>query len=349
MTQLRRTARALVSGGRGILAADQSIATLSAELEHAGVRACAEHRRAYRQLLVTTPDLHCGISGVILSDETFGQRLDNGVPFPHAVSELGMLPGIRLDVGARPLAGAPGETVTEGLDHLRERVLDYTGRGARFATWRALIAIGAGRPTERALRANAHALARYAAVCQEIGVVPLVEPRVLTVGDHTIRTCAHVTSMTLLMVMRELHDAGVDPSGVVLAPNLVQPGASSGQTATPDQVAGQTVRSLELVVSSTLAGVAVCVGGAGQTPHTPQWAAENLAALHRQDAPWPVTFHCGGPLTNRALATWRGDPERVGNGQRVLARQVNGLYAARLGAATSGRPTVRGAAPDDQE
>ncbi|HEX2301499.1 MAG TPA: class I fructose-bisphosphate aldolase, partial [Pseudonocardiaceae bacterium] len=181
---------------------------------------------------------------------------------------------------------------------------------------------------------------------QEIGVVPLVEARVLTVGDHTIRTCADVTSMALLLVMRELHDAGVDPSGVILAPNLVQPGASSADTATPDEVAEQTVRSLELVVSAALAGVSVCVGGAG---HTLQWAAETLAALHRQDAPWPVTFHCGGPLTNRALAAWRGDPDRVGNGQCVLAGQVARLHAARADATDSGRRASRGGPPDDQE
>ena len=321
--QPRRTALRLVSGGRGVLAADESPRALSARLEQAGVPPTAEHRRAYRQLLVTTPELHRGISGVILSGETFGQRLDNGVPFPHAVSELGMLPGIKIDTGVTPLAGAPGETVTEGLDQLRSRLAYYVDRGARFAKWRAVFRIDEKRPTERALRANAYALARYAALCQEAGIAAIVESEVLADGRHTIRTCADVTSMTLLLVMRELHDAGVDPAGVVLRPNLVVPGVSCGYRAEPDEIAERTVRALQLVVSAELAGIAFLSGGLRAVT-----AVETLAPLQRQGAPWPLTFCFGRLLVDPALAAWRGDPARVPDGQQALAQRVNQISTA---------------------
>ncbi|MGH3795292.1 MAG: class I fructose-bisphosphate aldolase [Pseudonocardiaceae bacterium] len=335
ITQLGRTARDLVSGGRGILAADESIRTVSARLEQAGVPPSEQNRRAYRQMLVTTPELHRGISGVLLSDETFGQRLDNGVPFPQAVTELGMLPGIRVDTGTTPLAGAPGETVTEGLDNLRKRLTGYGERGARFATWRAVIRIDEGLPTERALRANAHALARYAALCQETGVVPIIEPDVLADGAHTIRTCADVTSVALLLVMRELHDAGVDISGVVLTPAMVLAGMSSGCHPDPDEVADRTVRALQLVVSAELAGVAFLSGA--QSPVT---ATENLAATARKDAPWPLTFSFGRALVDPALAAWRGDPVRVQAGQQALAQRVEHNNAAVQGRAVNTRTQI---------
>lgn len=321
--RLRRTARELVAGGLGMLSTGESRTTLSARLERAGVAGGAEHRRAFRQLLVTTPELHRRISGVVLSEETFGQRLDNGVPFPLAVCELGMAPGIKADIGAESLAGAPGECVTAGLDHLRDRLTGYAERGARFATWRALFTIGEGRPSERALRANAHVLGRFAALCQELGVLPVVEPRVLSAGDHTIRTCADVTSVTLLLVMRELHDAGVDPAGVVLKPSLVRPGAWSGQHSTADEIAERTVRALALVVGTELAGIAV-----GWGAPDPMRAADTLAALRRRCAPWPITFCFGRALTDPVLAAWRGDPARAEDGQRALATQVATLAAA---------------------
>lgn len=324
--RLRRTARELVAGGLGILSAGEGVATLSARLEQAGVSACAEHRRAFRQLLVTTPDLHRRVSGVILSEETFGQRLDNGVPFPLAICELGMAPGIKADIGTEPLAGAPGECVTAGLDHLRDRLTGYAERGARFATWRALFTIGEGRPSERALRANAHVLARYAAECQEVGVLPIVEPRVLSAGDHTIRTCADVTSVTLLLVMRELHDAGVDPAGVVLRPSVVRPGSWSGQHSTPEEIAERTVRALALVLGADLAGVAV-----GWGAPDPLRAADTLAALRSQYTPWPVTFCFGRALTDPVLAAWRGDPARVEDAQRALALRLAELNAVHGG------------------
>jgi fructose-bisphosphate aldolase, class I len=321
--ELHATAQAMVSRPRGILAADESIGTMSSRLEKAGVPATAENRRAYRELLVTTPDLHSGISGVILSDETFNQKLSDGNSFPLAVHALNILPGIKVDTGAKPLAGAPGEKVTEGLDGLRERLADYVSRGARFAKWRAVIIIGEGKPSVRALRANAHALARYAALCQEAVVVPIVEPEVLMDGDHTIDRCAEVTAETLRHVVAELAEAGVDLAGTVLKPNMVVPGTTSGQQASPEEVAERTVATLLAVLPETLAGVAFLSGG-----QSPEVATANLAAMQQYTTPWPLTFSFGRALVDPALKAWHGDPARVAAGQQALADRVGPNSAA---------------------
>jgi fructose-bisphosphate aldolase class I len=323
MEALHATAQAMVSRPRGILAADESIGTMSSRLEKAGVDVSAENRRAYRELLVTTPDLHKGISGVILSDETFNQKLDDGNTFPLAMHALDILPGIKVDTGAKPLALTPGEKVTEGLDGLRERLADYVSRGARFAKWRAVITIGDGTPSVRALRANAHALARYAALCQETVVVPIVEPEVLMDGDHTIDRCAEVTAATLKMVFFELEDAGVDLAGTVLKPNMVVPGSTSGQQASPEEVAEKTVATLRAVVPETLAGVAFLSGG-----QSPEVATANLAAMQQHETPWPLTFSFGRALVDPALKAWHGDPARVAEGQQALADRVGPNSAA---------------------
>jgi fructose-bisphosphate aldolase, class I len=323
MEALHATAQAMVSRPRGILAADESIGTMSSRLEKAGVDVSAENRRAYRELLVTTPDLHKGISGVILSDETFNQKLDDGNTFPLAMHALDILPGIKVDTGAKPLALTPGEKVTEGLDGLRERLADYVSRGARFAKWRAVITIGDGTPSVRALRANAHALARYAALCQEMVVVPIVEPEVLMDGDHTIDRCAEVTAATLKMVFFELEDAGVDLAGTVLKPNMVVPGSTSGQQASPEEVAEKTVATLRAVVPETLAGVAFLSGG-----QSPEVATANLAAMQQHETPWPLTFSFGRALVDPALKAWHGDPALVAEGQQALADRVGPNSAA---------------------
>ncbi|MGH3981775.1 MAG: class I fructose-bisphosphate aldolase [Pseudonocardiaceae bacterium] len=320
---LHATAQAMVSRPRGILAADESIGTMSSRLEKAGVEVTEENRRAYRELLVTTPDLHKGISGVILSDETFNQKLDDGNTFPLAMHALDILPGIKVDTGAKPLALTPGEKVTEGLDGLRERLADYVSRGARFAKWRAVITIGDGIPSVRALRANAHALARYAALCQEMVVVPIVEPEVLMDGDHTIDRCAEVTTATLKLVMFELEDAGVDLAGTVLKPNMVVPGSTSGQQATPEEVAEKTVATLLAVLPETLAGVAFLSGG-----QSPEVATANLAAMQQHATPWPLTFSFGRALVDPALKAWHGDPALVTEGQQALADRVGPNSAA---------------------
>jgi fructose-bisphosphate aldolase class I len=326
MSGTAQTAAELVRPGKGILAADESVPTMNARLASAGVPGTAEHRRAYREMLVTTPCLSEGISGVILCDETFRQRLSSGQAFPAALEARGLLSGIKVDSGAKPLAGSPGEKVTEGLDGLRERLARYVMLGARFAKWRAVFVIGPGCPSWRALRANAHALARYASLCQEAGLVPIVEPEVLMDGTHTIERCGAVTSAVLLSAFAELQDFEVTLEATVLKPNMVLPGTSSGQTVTPEEVAAQTVRAFGGIVAENIAGIAFLSGGQG-----PAAATANLAALRQVAAPWPVTFSFGRALVDPALAAWRGEPWRVPDGQRALANRVACNVAALRG------------------
>jgi fructose-bisphosphate aldolase, class I len=320
---LHETARAMVSRPKGILAADESIGTMSSRLEKAGVPVSVENRRAYREMLLTTPDLDRGISGVILSDETFNQKLSDGQDFPLAVHARNILPGIKVDTGAKDLAFSPGEKVTEGLDGLRERLRDYVSRGARFAKWRAVITIGEGRPSKRALHANAHALARYAALCQEAVLVPIVEPEVLMDGDHTIDRCAQATRAALECLVAELDEAGVDFAGTVLKPNMVVPGSTSGQQASPEEVAEQTVATLRAVLPDSLAGVAFLSGG-----QSPEEATANLAAMQKHETPWPLTFSFGRALVGPALTAWHGDPTLITAGQQALASRVEPNSAA---------------------
>jgi fructose-bisphosphate aldolase, class I len=331
VTSAALTAAALMAPGRGILAADESAPALNGRLQRAGVPPTGENRRAYRAMLVTTPLLSLGISGVTLGGETFRQRLADSRTFPEALAEQGLLPGVRVDTGAEPLAGAPRETVTEGLDGLRDRLAGHVALGARFATWRAVIRIGAGCPSWRALHANAHALARYARLCQEEGVVPVVEPEVLTDGAHGAARCREVTLATLMVTFAELHDQGVALGNVVLKPNMVLPGAGSPERAAPEvvapeMVAQQTVAALRCVVPEEVAGVAFRSGGQG-----PARATANLAAIRRLGAPWPVTFSFGRALAGPALAAWHGDPARAAAGQRALANRVACAIAALQG------------------
>ena len=322
MERLESVASALVGPGRGILAADESITTMSARLSAAGVAPTERSRRAYREMLVTAPGLSSGISGVILCDETLHQRLGDGTPFPAALRDRGILPGIKVDQGTHPLAGAPGETVTEGLDGLLPRLREYAGLGAAFAKWRAVLRIGVGTPTSLAVRANAHALARYATACQKAGLVPLVEPEVLMDGPHSLAQCATVTSLVLLEVFSELRDFGADLAGVVLKPNMVVPGREAGDSAGAVEVAEATVGALAGVPVTT-AGVAFLSGG-----QRPERATENLAAIQRRPHIWPLTFSFGRALVDPALAAWRGEPARWAAGQQALARRVSMNVAA---------------------
>lgn len=323
---LMRTAAELMTRGRGILAADESIATMSDRLRRAGAAPTAENRRAYRQLLVTTPGLSEGVTGVILCDETLRQSLPDGWSFPDGLTLRGLLAGIKVDTGAEPLAGAPGETVTEGLDGLRERLAEYAALGARFAKWRAVISIGEGQPSWYALHANAHALARYAALCQEASIVPIVEPEVVMTGPHPMRRCRDATAASLMVLFAELQNYQVRLDTLVLKPNMVVPGAGSGEVATPEEVAAETVSVLRDTVPEEVAGVAFLSGG--QDPAT---ATLNLAAIADLDTPWPMTFSFGRALVDPALSAWHGDPHRVAHGQRALAERVIANAAALRG------------------
>jgi fructose-bisphosphate aldolase class I len=314
----------MVTGGRGILAADESIGTMNSRLQNVGVEPTETNRRDYRELLVTTADLADGVSGVILCEETFRQRLSDGRTFPEALAALGILAGIKVDTGAKPLAGRPGETITEGLDALDGRLAEFAELGGGFAKWRAVITIdGTATPTPWAIEANAHALARYAASCQQAGIVPIVEPEVLMDGPHSADRCAEVTATTLTSVFAALDQAGVDLAGIVLKPNMVVTGATSGVTQSPDEVARMTVDALLTAVPPATAGVAFLSGG-----QPPEQATANLAAMQALEAPWPLTFSFGRALVDPALRTWRGVAEQVATGQAALAHHVGRNAAA---------------------
>ncbi len=329
MNDLQRAAADLVARPRGILAADESPGTMDKRLEGQGITATADARRAYREMLVTAPDLAAGVSGVILSEETFNQRLSDGRPFPEALSQLGLAAGVKVDIGAKPLAGAPGETVTEGLDGLRERLQDFASRGAVFAKWRAVITIGPDLPTQRALRANAHALARYAALCQEQGIVPIVEPEVVAAGDHAMDRCEAVTQFALLEVFAELDYAELDLAALVLKPNMITPGLDRLAEATAEEVADSTQATLRRIVAPEVAGIAFLSGG-----QPAEVATANLAAIAARPAPWPLTFSFGRALVDQALADWGGRPDGVAAGQSALAERVRATSAVLGGSVT---------------
>jgi len=322
MSTCRQIAAMLTAPGKGILAADESIATMSDRLHQAGVVPTADSRRTYRELLATTPDLAAGVSGIIFCAETLGQVFTDGTPFPQAVTELGMLPGIKVDTGAKACPGLPGETITEGLDGLPARLARYAEMGAAFAKWRAVFTITDSTPSWGAIISNANALARYAAACQEAGLVPIVEPEVLMNGDHSIERCAEVTASVQAVVRQQLSVLNVDLAGVVLKPNMVIEGADHRERATPEQVADATVRVLR-AWTGDLAGVAFLSGG-----QEPDRATANLAALQAHTTPWPLTFSFGRALVSPALAAWRGDETRIAAGQQALADHVAANAAA---------------------
>lgn len=324
---LRATARRLVADGRGVLAADESVRTMSQRLEDAGVPASAGRRRAYRELLVTADRLAEGVSGVILCEETLRQRLTDGRSFPAGITELGMLPGIKVDTGTAPLAGAPGETVTTGLDGLPARAEEYAALGARFAKWRAVFRVADGLPSTWAIRVNAHALARYAADCQAAGLVPIVEPEVLAAGPHGLDRTAVVTARVLAALTTALLDAGVDLAAVVLKPNMVTAGTDA-VAAAPADVAEATLDVLRATVPDDLAGVAFLSGGWSSAT-----AAANLAAIRELPGPWPTTFSFGRALVSPALQAWRGNPDAVRAAQEALLAEVRRNTAATPAAA----------------
>ncbi|MGE0006201.1 MAG: class I fructose-bisphosphate aldolase [Parvibaculaceae bacterium] len=325
--KLAKVAAAMVTPGKGILAADESTGSIKKRFDSINLPSTEENRRDYREMLFSARDgMSKYISGVILFDETIRQKAKNGTPLVDLIKASGAIPGIKLDAGAKPLALSPKETVTEGLDGLRERIRDYVGLGAQFAKWRAVIDIGQGLPTHNSIHANAHALARYAALCQEGGLVPIVEPEVLMEGGHDIDTCMRVSEWALNELYRELYFAGVVLEGTILKPNMVVSGKDCPKQASREEVAEKTVTVLRRCVPAAVPGIAFLSGGQSDEDAT--------AHLHYMNAmgglPWKLTFSYGRALQAAALKTWKGKAENVAAAQRAFNHraEMNALAAS---------------------
>lgn len=326
-TDLSDTAKALVEPGRGLLAADESNATIEKRFSAIDLPSTEANRLAYRRLLFTTPSIEEYLSGVILFDETIRQAAEDGTPLPEVLRNKGIIPGIKVDRGAKALAGHTGEKVTEGLDGLRERLEEYHGLGARFAKWRAVIAVGRGLPTAACLEANAHALARYAGLCQEAGLVPIVEPEVLIDGDHTLDQCRAATAETWHHLFTQLHRQGVMLDGALLKASMVLPGKECPQQATPDEVAAETVSLAREYVPAAVPGIVFLSGG-----QTPVQATEHLDAMNRLGPqPWQLGFSYARALQEPVLKTWQGDPANAEAAQKALYHRAKLNSAAMLG------------------
>jgi fructose-bisphosphate aldolase, class I len=314
------TARALVAPGKGILAADESFPTIEKRFKPIGLESTEETRRAYREMLFTTPGIGQFISGVILFDETIRQRC-SGMEVVELLQVQGMIPGIKVDKGAKPMAGFPGEKVTQGLDGLRERFAEYAEIGAQFSKWRAVISIGDSIPTSACLKANAHALARFAALSQEAGLVPIVEPEVLMDGDHTIERCEEVTEAALYYVFDALFEQRVSMEKMLLKPNMVLPGKDASAQAGPDEIADYTVRCLRRTVPAAVPGIVFLSGG-----QSPADATENLNAMNKLGPhPWELSFSFGRALQDPALQAWQGRDTRAGQQALYNRARLNSL------------------------
>jgi len=324
--QLAETALAMVAPGKGIIAIDESTGTIAKRFAGVGIENTEENRRAYRELLLTTPDLSEYISGAILFDETIRQKTKDGVPFAQYMSDNGMIPGIKVDKGTHALAGFPGEVVTEGLDGLRARLEEYYKLGARFAKWRAVINIGDDVPSGTCIEANAHALARYAALCQEQGLVPMVEPEVLIDGNHDIDTCFEVSEVTLRALFDALYNQNVALEGTILKASMVLPGKDSGDATSVEEVAEATLMCLKSAVPAILPGIVFLSGGQSDDD-----ATAHLDAMNRMGPnPWPLSFSYGRAMQSAALKLWSQD--LVGNYAAAQATvyeraKANGLAA----------------------
>jgi fructose-bisphosphate aldolase class I len=326
---LRTTAATLMAGDKGLLAMDESNPTCNKRFAALGIAQTEESRRAWRELIVTTPGLGGSISGAILYDETIHQSRQDGTPFVKLLAEAGIVVGIKVDGGAKVLAGHPGEQVTEGLDGLRERLAGYAAMGARFAKWRAVIAIGEGLPSIACIAANAHALARYAALCQEAGIVPIVEPEVLMEGQHTLQRCAEVTEQVLHGVFEQLHVQRALLEGLLLKPNMVLPGLGCVQQDTVYDVADATVACLLRAVPAAVPGIAFLSGGQSTEAATARLNAMNRRFQAR--LPWALTFSFSRAIQAPALEIWRGEPRNIQQAQRALQHRAACNSAARRG------------------
>ena len=331
--QLISTAQALVAPGKGILAADESGGTIKRRFDSVNVEATEANRRDYREMLFRTDGAADYISGVILFDETVRQNGSDGTPLVKVLADQGIIPGIKVDTGARPLAGTEGETVTEGLDGLRERLAEYRELGARFTKWRGVITIGEGIPSRYCIETNAHALARFAVLSQEAGLVPIVEPEVLMDGDHSIGRCDEVTEATLREVFYQLGHQGVVIEGILLKPNMVLSGSSAPDRAGPEEVAQRTIACFKRTVPSAVPGIVFLSGGQGDEETT-----INLDVINRQaavsGAPWQLSFSYGRGLQATPLKAWSGKSGNVPHAQRVYLHRARVTSAARRGSYT---------------
>ncbi len=326
LAELNKIARAMVAEGKGLLAADESSGTIKKRFDAIGVASTEDNRRDYREMLFRSTDaMTNNISGVILFDETIRQKAKDGTPLVKLIEAAGSIPGIKVDAGAKALVGCPGETVTEGLDGLRERLVEYHKLGARFAKWRAVIDIAKDIPSATAIAVNAHALARYAALCQENGIVPIVEPEVLMDGDHDIDRCAEVTEWILKETFQQLYVQRVALEGMILKPNMAIAGKKSAKQAGVQEVADRTVEVLKRCVPAAVPGIAFLSGGQSDEDATAHLNAMNA----NRDLPWPLTFSYGRALQAAPQKAWGGKVENVAAGQKALAHRakMNGLAA----------------------
>lgn len=326
-SDLERVARAMVADGKGILAADESSGTIKKRFDVIGVESTETNRRDYREMLFRSPAMKDFISGVILYDETLRQKAADGTSLAKIIESAGSLPGIKVDAGTKPLPGCPGELITEGLDGLDKRLDEYYGLGARFAKWRAVIDIGPKIPSYTCIMANAHALGRYAALCQAHKIVPIVEPEVLMDGDHDIARCYEVTEMVLKLVFEQLYFQRVKLEGMVLKPNMVIAGKKSPKQASVEEVASETIRVLKNCVPPAVAGIAFLSGG-----QSDELATAHLGAMNAKfgPLPWKLTFSYGRALQAAPQKAWSGKAANVGAGQKAFAKRakLNGLAAA---------------------
>jgi fructose-bisphosphate aldolase, class I len=324
LEQLNKVAEAMTAPGRGILAADESTGTIGKRFDAIGVPSTPDNRRDYREMLFRSNEaMSKYIAGVILYDETIRQNAKDGTPLVKLIEKAGSLPGIKVDKGTKPLPFREGEVITEGLDGLRERLVDYRGLGAKFAKWRAVIDIGADIPSYACLLTNAHALARYAALCQDEGIVPIVEPEVLMDGGHDIDRCAAITEWVLKTVFEQLYYQSVALEGMVLKPNMVVPGKKSGKRASVEEVAEKTLRVLKSSVPAAVPGIAFLSGG-----QSDEEATAHLDAMHRMGPlPWQLSFSYGRALQHAPQTVWSGKPENVAAAQRAFNHRaaMNGL------------------------
>jgi fructose-bisphosphate aldolase class I len=329
--ELHDTAQAIVASHKGILAADESTGTIKKRFDSIGVESTEENRRFYRQLLFTAPEMEESIGGVIFYDETLRQSADDGTPFAEVLASKGVIPGIKVDTGAHDLAGFAGEKVTEGLDGLRARLEEYRSLGARFAKWRAVITIGHGIPTGACIHANVHALARYAALCQEAGIVPIVEPEVLMDADNTIEVCYDVTARTLHTMFGELARQKVDLRGTLLKPNMVISGKGCPEQASSEQIAESTIRCFLGHVPAAVPGIVFLSGGQSEVV-----ATENLNAINQLGGPWPLSFSYGRALQASALEVWAGDAANAEAAQAVFVHRARMNTCAAAGEWSTG-------------